>query len=70
MRARRRIRGAAAHNGPRRIEDRPSASRRGGAPPAESGAYPVQRRDRGGVPRADVRVERSLILRVERLRAN
>ena len=44
------------------------AAARGGAPPAaEGGAYPGQRGDRGGVPRADVRVERRR--RLERLRA-
>ena len=53
---------------PRRIEERPSASRRGGAPPgAESGAYRGQRGDRRGVPRADVHVEHQRL--VERLRA-
>jgi hypothetical protein len=41
---------------------------RGCAPPGrKGGAYPGQRGDRGGVPRADVRVERRR--RVERLRA-
>jgi hypothetical protein len=63
-----RIGGAAAHNGPRRIDDPPSASRlqwRAAGP--EGGAYRVQVGDARGVPRADVRVERMRIL--ERLRA-
>ena len=40
---------------------------RGGAPPAESGAYIGQRGERRDVPRADVRAER--LRRLERLRA-
>jgi hypothetical protein len=65
-----RIRRAAAHNRPRRIEDRPSAvlrRPRWHAARAESGAYIVQLSDRRSVPRADVRVERRR--RAERLRA-
>ncbi len=67
-RTRARIGCAAAHNRPRCIEARPSAS---GTPAvarrrAEGGAYLGQRGDRGGVPRADVRVE--LRRHVERLR--
>jgi hypothetical protein len=63
------IGGATAHNGPRRIDDPaervpPAMARR---PGRKGGAYPVQRGDRGGVPRADVRVKRRC--RVERLRA-
>jgi hypothetical protein len=51
--------GPAAHNGPRRIDDLPSASRRDGALPGrQGGAYRAQRGDTRGVPRADVRVER------------
>jgi hypothetical protein len=65
-RARRDIGGAAAHIGRTCVGDRPSAVRRG-ARRAESGAYRAQRRDGGGVPRADVRVEGRR--RVERLRA-
>jgi hypothetical protein len=60
------IGGAAARNGRARVGDRPSAVRRG-ARRAESGAYEGQRRDGGGVPRADVRVEGRR--RLERLRA-
>ena len=42
-------------------------ARCGGAPPAESGAYPGQRGERRDVPRADVRVERRR--RFKRLRS-
>ena len=52
-----------------RIDDPPSASRPQwrAARAGKGGAYPEQRGDRGGVPRADVRVERRRL--VERLRA-
>ncbi len=66
---RKHIGGAAAHNGPRRIEH--PAER---VPPAvalrpgrKGSAYRKQRGDTRGVPRADVRVERRR--RLERLRA-
>jgi hypothetical protein len=64
-----RIGGAAAHNGPRRTDvpaERvpPAVARR---PGRKGGAYLIQEGDRGGVPRADVRVERRR--RVERLQA-
>jgi hypothetical protein len=64
-----RIGGPAAHNGPRRIEHPPSASRLRwrAARGRKGGAYRVQRGDTGGVPCADVRVERRS--RLERLRA-
>jgi hypothetical protein len=65
-----RISGPAAHNGLRRIDDPPSASRLWwrAARGRKGGAYPVQRGYTRGVPRADVRVERRRI-RQERLRA-
>ncbi len=64
-----RIGGAAAHNGPRRTDDPPSASRPRwrAARSRKGGAYPTQVRHSRGVPCADVRVERRRIL--ERLRA-
>ena len=52
---------------PRRIEDRPSASAAVARRRPKSGAYPGQRGDARGVPRADVSVERRR--NVERLRA-
>jgi hypothetical protein len=64
--------GAAACNGRTCVGDRPSAVRRG-ARRAGSGAYRGQRRDEGGVPRADVRVEgrrRGERLRAENVRLN
>jgi hypothetical protein len=62
-RRRRRAQRPAPHRRPGRA--RPAC---GGAPPGRKGsAYRGQRGDRGGVPRADVRVERRRIL--ERLRA-
>jgi hypothetical protein len=60
------IGGAAAHYGRACVDDRPRAVRRG-ARRAESGEYVGQARDRGGVPRADVRVEGRR--RLEHLRA-
>ena len=64
-----RIGGAAAHNGPRCIDDPPSASRARwrASPGRKGGAYQNHVRHRRGVPRADVRVERRRLL--EHLRA-
>jgi hypothetical protein len=66
-RARASIGGAAAHNDRACVGDRPSAVR-SGARRVGSGAYRVQVRDGGGVPRADVRVEGRR--RPKRLRAD
>ena len=60
------IGGAAAHDG-RAASKTGRAHPPRCAPPAGSGAYPDQRRDRRGVPRADVHVECCSL--VERLRA-
>jgi hypothetical protein len=64
-RTRARIGGAVAHDG-HTASNIGRARPLHGAPPAESGAYIGQRGDRGGVPCADVRVERR---RDEHLRA-
>jgi hypothetical protein len=57
VRTRARIGGAAAHNRPRRLEARPSASAIVRRRKARSGAYNGQVGDGRGVPRADVGVE-------------